>query len=99
MNNVYRIYDMGYKEVISLEDGARLGYVSDVEIDIGSGRVLALVIPGRLKLLGLLGREEDYIVPWSAVETVGEDLILVAAARGRLRRGRTSRENRLPEEV
>ena len=98
MNNIYRIYDMGYKEVISLEDGARLGYVSDVEIDIGTGRVQSLVIPGRLKLFGLLGREEDYIVPWNAIETVGEDLILVSTARSALRRGRTAREKRLAEE-
>ncbi len=77
MSEVCRIFDMGYKEVINLCDGARLGYVNDVEIDMKEGRVTALVIPGRLRLFGLLGREEDYVVPWSGIEKIGEDIILV----------------------
>jgi len=89
MDNICRIFDMGYKEVINLHDGARLGYVNDVEIDMESGRVQALVIPGRLKLFGLLGREEDCIVPWSGIEKIGEDIILVRVENTYLRRGRT----------
>ena len=38
-----RVFDMGYKEVINLHDGARLGYVGDVDIDLESGRVTALI--------------------------------------------------------
>ena len=49
-----RIFDMGYKEVVNLSDGARLGYVGDVEIDVKCGKVIALVIPGRLKFFGIL---------------------------------------------
>lgn len=87
MSDICRIFDMGYKEVINLCDGARLGYVNDVEIDMKEGRVTALVIPGRLRLFGLLGREDDYIVPWSGIEKIGEDIILVRAPELTLRRG------------
>lgn len=89
MDNVCRIFDMGYKEVINLFDGARLGYVNDVEIDMASGEVLSVIIPGRLKLFGLLGREDDYIVPWGAIEKIGEDIILVRVDNGTIKRGRT----------
>ena len=65
------------KEVIGIGDGSRFGYVGDMELDLESGQVKALVIPGRLRLLGLLGREEDVIVPWERVRRFGEDIILV----------------------
>ena len=72
-----RIADLRYKEVISVADGSRFGYVGDMEIDLDSGQVRALVVPGRRRLFGLLGREEDRYIPWSAVRRFGEDIILV----------------------
>ena len=77
MKGICRIYEFGYKEVIDLSDGTRLGYISDVEIDVDSGQVRAAVIPGRLRLFGLLGREEDKVIPWEYIEKIGEDIILV----------------------
>ena len=72
-----RIAQLRYKEVICVADGSRLGYVGDLEVDLDSGQVRALVIPGRRRLFGLLGREEDRCIPWSAVRRFGEDIILV----------------------
>ena len=40
-----RIVDLRCKEVISVCDGSRLGYVNDVEIDTCSGRLVAIVVP------------------------------------------------------
>jgi len=71
------IAELKYKEVVNLADGARLGFVCDLEFDIETGRVTSLVIPGPLRLLGIFGREEDYIVPWEAITKIGEDIILV----------------------
>lgn len=72
-----RIAQLKYKEVISVEDGSRFGYVGDMEIDLDSGQVRALVVPGRRRLFGLLGREEERYIPWNAVRRFGEDIILV----------------------
>lgn len=73
----YRIGELCRKEVIDVTDGSRYGYVGDAEIDLETGQVRALVVPGRLRLLGLLGREEDQVFPWEAVKRFGEDIILV----------------------
>lgn len=72
------------KEVISLEDGSRYGFVGDVRMDLEEGRVLGLLIPGRLRLFGLLGREEDVYIPWEQVSRFGEDIILVSGHPERL---------------
>ena len=84
-----RIAELRYKEVISVEDGSRFGFVGDMEVDLDSGQVRALVVPGRLRLFGLLGREEDRYIPWNAVRRFGEDIILVEdqGTRRRPRRG------------
>ena len=69
--------ELRYKEIINVSDGSRYGWVGDVEVDLDSGQVRALVVPGRLRLFGLLGREEDRVFPWEAVRRFGADTILV----------------------
>lgn len=85
-----RLGDLRYKEVINVSDGTRYGYVGDVELDVETGQVRAIVVPGRLRLLGLLGREEEQVFPWQAVRRFGEDIILVEREGPHLsnRRGR-----------
>ena len=72
-----RIAELRWKEVIGLRDGSRFGYVEDMEVDLESGQVRSLVVSGRRRLFGLLGREEDRYIPWSSVRRFGEDIILV----------------------
>ena len=84
----FRIGELYRKEVIDVMDGSRYGYVGDAEIDLETGQVRALVVPGRLRLLGLLGREEDHIFPWAAIKRLGEDIILVEGMQTGRRSGR-----------
>ena len=42
----------------------------DVEIDTVTARVLSLVIYGRLRFFGLLGREDDIIIKWQDIEVI-----------------------------
>lgn len=72
-----RISDLKSKYVINVRNGSKLGYVCDVEIDTASAMVHSISIKGRLRLLGLLGREEDTVIRWSDIEVIGEDTILV----------------------
>ena len=73
-----RMLDMRHKEVINIKDGTRLGCVNDVEIDTCTAKLVAIVIYGRLKFLGLLGREDDMVIKWNEIEVIGEDTILVS---------------------
>lgn len=69
--------DLRYKEVISMTDGSRYGYVGDVEIDLDSGQIRSLIIPGQARFFGLFGRREDIVIRWDEVHRFGEDIILV----------------------
>ena len=80
--------ELRYKEVIDIHSGFRLGYVCDAEFDEKEGRLLSLITPGRARLFGLLGREEDYILPWNCILRLGSDIILVDVKEEFLRRKR-----------
>lgn len=72
-----RVTDMHCKEVINVCDGTRLGCVDDVEIDTCTAQLVAIVVHGRSKCFGLLGREEDIVIGWRNIDVIGEDTILV----------------------
>lgn len=72
-----RIADLHYKEVINISNGHRLGYISDVDMDHTTGRVLALIVPGPYRFMGLFGREADYILPWESIIRIGDDIVLI----------------------
>ncbi len=65
------------KEVINSRNGCRIGFVDDVSIDVKTACVQSIIIYGRLKLLGILGRHTDCIIPWDKISLIGEDTILV----------------------
>ena len=83
--------DLRYKEVIDVHTGFRLGYVCDAEFDDKEGRLISLITPGRSKLFGLLGREDDYVLPWGSIVRVGRDIILVDCKEDFRRRKRPRR--------
>lgn len=77
MSMLCRITDLHNKEVINICDGCRLGCVDDVEIDTCNYRLVSIIVHGRPKCFGLLGYEEDIIIPCKDIEVIGEETILV----------------------
>ena len=65
------------KEVVQLKDGACLGRVDDLELDADTARTGSLLLLGRPRLFGLLGRDETLTIPWADIERIGLDPILV----------------------
>lgn len=71
-----RIADLRLKEVINISTGERLGFINDVEVDVVTGRVVAVIVPGPCKF-GIIPSGEDYIIPWGSICKIGEDIVLV----------------------
>lgn len=72
-----RIYDMKQKEVINSSDGIRLGFISDIEVDMKDGKILKIFVPGPSKVFGMFGSQKEYCIPWDSITKIGEDIILV----------------------
>lgn len=72
-----RSSDLRTREVVNMVDGRRLGAITDLEVDLSTGRVTAIVVPGEGRFFGLFGRDEDYVIPWERIRKIGADVILV----------------------
>ncbi len=65
------------KEVVNMKTGIKLGYVDDIELDTTSGTIVSLIVYGRPKAFGIMGRDEDIVIKCNNIELIGEDTILV----------------------
>ncbi len=72
-----RIADLRCKEVINIHNGFRLGYVNDVFVDLATGQIIAIVVPGPSRFFGIFGRVNDYVIPWDCIGRIGDEIILV----------------------
>lgn len=76
-----RMSEMREKEVINICDGERLGNICDVDFEVKTGRICSLIIPGPCKVFGILGRDQEYIIPYDRIQRIGTDVVLVEVER------------------
>ena len=72
-----RFTDLQCKEVICVSDGRRMGFITDVLVEVPEGKICAIVVPGPCKVLGVMGRHDDYVVSWDCIRRIGPDIVLV----------------------
>ena len=71
------IRELCEKEVVQLEQGVCLGRADDLAFDPATAQLQNLILLGRPRLFGLLGREEDTVICWQDIQLIGEDTVLV----------------------
>lgn len=76
------------KEIINIKNGARLGYVDDLEFETEDGTVKSFIIYGRSRFFGLLGREDDIILTCGDIEIIGVDTVLISTDETKLAKRR-----------
>ncbi len=56
------------------------GRADDLTFDPATARLQSLILLGRPRLFGLLGRDDSLTIPWQEIETIGTDAVLVHTA-------------------
>lgn len=72
--------DLQMKEVISVIDGRRIGFIIDLEIDVRTGRVISLILSDREGKGNFFQKAEEIEVPWKNILRIGADVILIREA-------------------
>ncbi|MBO2520713.1 MAG: YlmC/YmxH family sporulation protein [Firmicutes bacterium] len=74
-----RYSDLAGKEIIDIDEGARVGVISesDLVIDCERGKVHSVIIPTRGRFWG----RRELVIPWSGIKKIGVDLIIVSMGR------------------
>ncbi len=84
-----RFSELAGKEIISIDEGARLGVISetDLVIDTETGMIHSLIVPNR----GTFFRRRTLVIPFHGIKKIGHDLIIVDLGtieeEGRYQRG------------
>lgn len=69
--------DLARKDVIQLSNGENLGRIDDIEFDEKTAQLTAVVLHGRSRCFGLMGSDDDLVLPWKTIKTIGTDAIMV----------------------
>jgi len=72
-----KISEFQIKDVVNVSDGKRLGNIGDIEINLTTGKIEAVVISGGGRVLGFFGKDDEIIIPWKNILKIGQDVILV----------------------
>ncbi|WHY68636.1 YlmC/YmxH family sporulation protein [Neobacillus sp. SuZ13] len=72
-----KISEFQIKDVVNVADGKRLGNIGDIEINLSTGKIEAVVISGSGRVLGFFGKDDDVVIPWKNILKIGQDVILV----------------------
>ncbi len=63
------------REVINGSDGRRMGHIVDILFSADDGKVSGVILPYGKR--GIFQKQQDLFVPWTCVQKIGEDVILV----------------------
>lgn len=75
--NMFKVSELRQKEIISLSDGKRLGFATDIEINMETGYIEAIVIPAENRIFSIFSRETDVVLTWQNIKKIGVDVILI----------------------
>jgi len=69
--------ELRQKEVVNVCNGKRLGYICDLILDICTGKICAIIVPGPCRFFFFSRSDRDYVIYWKNICKIGEDVILV----------------------
>ena len=72
--------DLKCKDVINVCDGARLGRICDIELEIcdcNDARMTAIILPGPCRFFGIIRSDEELVISCRCITKIGDDVILV----------------------
>ncbi len=66
------------KEIVNVKTGIKIGYADDIEIDTNGSRIVSIIVYGKSRAFGIMGRDDDIVIKCSNIQLIGEDTILVS---------------------
>lgn len=74
---MFKASELRQKEIINILDGKRLGFAGDIEVNIESGHIEAIVLSTQSIFMGLFSRDNEILIAWDKIKKIGTDIILV----------------------
>ncbi len=69
--------DFRQKEVIEINTGKVLGFVTDVDAEFNAGSIKNIIVAQTNGFLRSVVGKNNLTIPWNKIKLIGEDVILV----------------------
>ncbi|WP_188068675.1 YlmC/YmxH family sporulation protein [Brevibacillus brevis] len=73
-----RLSELGGKEIIGLDNGEKMGVISESDLVIHpeNGTIQSIILPGG-SFFGFGKKREDLVFPWSSIVKIGPDMVII----------------------
>ncbi|MCM3141405.1 YlmC/YmxH family sporulation protein [Brevibacillus sp. MER 51] len=73
-----RLSELGGKEIIGLDNGEKMGVISDSDLVIHpeNGSIQSIILPGG-SFFGFGKKREDLVIPWGSIVKIGPDMVII----------------------
>ena len=72
-----RVSDIMEKEIINVKNGKRMGFITDIDMDINEGKVISFSISGDSGRAFFHREYEEEAISWNDILKIGCDTIIV----------------------
>jgi YlmC/YmxH family sporulation protein len=72
-----KLSELASKDVISSEDGMKLGRINDLDIDIATGKIIHVSVKKGIRLFSNFGGKEDELIRYDNITKIGSDVIMI----------------------
>lgn len=72
-----RVSDIMEKEIINVKNGKRMGFITDIDMDINEGKVISFSISGDSGRAFFSRVYEEEAISWNDILKIGCDTIIV----------------------
>ena len=71
-----KLSELTIKDIVNDSDGSKIGKITDLEIDVVTGKVMNVYIQGGSKIYNLFNKN-SVLIPWNKIIKIGSDVIIV----------------------
>ncbi len=68
--------ELSIKDIVNDQDGSKIGKITDLEVDVLTGKILNVKIQGGSKLVQIFNKN-NVSIPWNKIIKIGSDVIIV----------------------
>jgi YlmC/YmxH family sporulation protein len=65
------------KDVINVVDGTKMGRIANMEIDVTTGRITAIIVQTNTRLMNFFTGGNNIVIPWNQIVKIGGEVIIV----------------------
>ena len=65
------------KDVINVVDGTKMGRITNMEIDITTGKINSIIVQTNTRFMNFFTGNNNVVIPWNQIVKIGGEVVIV----------------------